>query len=75
MSDYSAKGIFLTRGETQEQLLQRDMIVSTGVSIHLKIRHLELLKEVGAGVVPGSPVAKTPCSQSKGLGFEPWSGN
>ena len=49
--------------------------MSTGVSIHLKIRHLEMLKEVGAGVVPGSPVAKTPCSQSKGLGFEPWSGN
>ena len=24
---------------------------------------------------PGGPVAKTPCSQSKGPGFDPWSGN
>ena len=24
---------------------------------------------------PGGPVAKTPCSQCRGLGFHPWSGN
>ena len=24
---------------------------------------------------PGGPVAKTPCSQYRGLGFGPWSGN
>ena len=24
---------------------------------------------------PGGPVSKTPCSQCRGLGFDPWSGN
>ena len=24
---------------------------------------------------PGGPVPKAPCSQSRGLGFDPWSGN
>ena len=24
---------------------------------------------------PGGPVAKSPCSQYRGLGFNPWSGN
>ena len=24
---------------------------------------------------PGGPVAKTPCSQFRGLRFDPWSGN
>ena len=49
--------------------------MSTGVSIHLKTRHLEMLEEVGGGDFPARPVAKTPCSQSEGLGFGPWSGN
>ena len=49
--------------------------MSTGVSIHLKTRHVEMLEEDGGGDFPGSPVAKTPCSQSEGPGFEPWSGN
>jgi len=25
--------------------------------------------------IPGGPVAKTPSSQHRGLGFDPWSGN
>ena len=27
------------------------------------------------GDFPGGPVAKTPCSQRRGPGFDPWSGN
>ena len=27
------------------------------------------------GDFPGSPVAKTPCSQCRGPGFDPWPGN
>ena len=39
-----------------------------------------ILSEVGlenacAGDFPGGPVAKSPCSQGRRPGFNPWSGN
>ena len=38
------------------------------------VGHL-LLKGRDWGDFPGGPVAKTPCSQYRGPGFNPWSGN
>ena len=35
----------------------------------------ELVCEKNERDSPGGPVAKTPCSQSRGPGFNPWSGN
>ena len=32
-------------------------------------------KNISSGDFPGGPVGKTPCSQCRGPGFDPWSGN
>ena len=36
--------------------------------VHLKTKFV-------TGDFPGGPVGKTPCSQCRGPGFDPWSGN
>ena len=33
------------------------------------------IKKAGFGDFPGGAVVKTPCSQYRGPGFDPWSGN
>ena len=38
-------------------------------------QHRVGIKNLNSGDVPGGPVAKTPCSQRKESGFNPWSGN
>jgi len=44
--------------------------------LEARLKGLEkLIKIREPWVFPGSPVAKTPCSQSRGPGFNPWSGN
>ena len=35
----------------------------------------DIKRPVVRGVFPGGPVAKTPCSQFRGPGFNPWPGN
>ena len=34
-----------------------------------------LIKIRESGNIPGGPVAEAPCSQCRGAGFNPWSGN
>ena len=41
------------------------LFLSTGLKFKKKLR----------GDFPGGPVAKTPCSQCRGHGFDPWAGN
>ena len=38
-------------------------------------RSPEVHQKIMDGDFPGGPVAKTPCSQCRGPGFDPWSGN
>ena len=65
---------------------ERALLSTKGLLFHfilLDINHLntiqfsreKLLHAETLGDVPGGPVAKTPCSQCRGPGFDPWSGN
>ena len=44
----------------------------TTIVSELEERTLEIIH---SGDFPGGPVGKTPCSQCRGPGFDPWSGN
>ena len=48
--------------------------VWVGKYFHLTLAY-PTSRESGEGDFPGGPVAKTPCSQCRGPGFDPWSGN
>ena len=49
-------------------------------AVHLKLTHCKLTtsqlkKKNQFWEFPGGPVGKTPCSQFRGPGLDPWSGN
>ena len=63
----------MERGGTEGGRIRLYFMTITGLvkGAHLKAGPiLEKKKEF-----PGSPVVKTPCSQSRGHGFNPWLGN
>ena len=57
----------------------RHHLLHAYVLLALNVHHLTLFPQqaskVGCQDFPGGPVAKTPCSQCRGDGFDPWSGN
>ena len=50
-------------------------ITHTYIDIYYFVTEFILLKIILGGNFPGGPGVKTPCSQCRGHGFDPWSGN
>ena len=51
------------------------MILGSVLKINQNVVVAILLLKISLRGFLGGPLAKTPCSQCKGLGFDPWSGN
>ena len=51
------------------------LVVSSHGEKREQTRFVLFLSEHSSWDFPGGPVAKTPCSQCRGPGFDPWSGN
>ena len=59
------------KGEMQTDSRNLEDPVNEYVMITISV----ITKENASRDFPGGPVAKTPCSQCRGSGFNPWSGN